>query len=49
MLVLEPRTSDDELLESEASIGTADSSENLIAEQEGATEAWGNSTVQLYN
>lgn len=48
MLALEPRTSDDELLESEASIGTADSSENLIAEQEGATyEAWGNSTVQL--
>ncbi|MCI4381971.1 hypothetical protein PGIGA_G00258110 [Pangasianodon gigas] len=40
MLALEPRTSDDELLESEASIGTADSSENLIAEQEGATEAW---------
>lgn len=48
MLALEPRTSDDELLESEASIGTADSSENLIAEQEGATyEAWGNSTVQI--
>lgn len=49
MLALEPRTSDDELLESEASIGTADSSENLIAEQEGATsEAWGNSTaIQL--
>ncbi|XP_046714950.1 unconventional myosin-IXAb isoform X1 [Silurus meridionalis] len=41
ILALEPRTSDDELLESEASIGTADSSENLIAEQEGATyEAW---------
>ncbi|KAF4081495.1 hypothetical protein AMELA_G00161930 [Ameiurus melas] len=40
MLALEPRTSDDELLESEASIGTADSSENLITEQEGATEAW---------
>lgn len=46
MLALEPSTSDDELLESEASIGTADSSENLIAEQEGATsEAWGNSPV----
>ncbi|KAL7867783.1 hypothetical protein SRHO_G00091670 [Serrasalmus rhombeus] len=41
MLALEPRASDDEMLESEASIGTADSSENLMAEQEGATsEAW---------
>ncbi|XP_072528322.1 unconventional myosin-IXAb isoform X7 [Salminus brasiliensis] len=41
MLALEPRASDDEMLESEASIGTADSSENLMAEQDGATsEAW---------
>ncbi|XP_066134069.1 unconventional myosin-IXa isoform X2 [Saccopteryx bilineata] len=37
MLVLEPRASDDETLESEASIGTADSSENLNIESEGAT------------
>ncbi|XP_075392268.1 unconventional myosin-IXa isoform X11 [Tenrec ecaudatus] len=36
MLVLEPRASDDETLESEASIGTADSSENLNMEAEGA-------------
>ncbi|XP_075860636.1 unconventional myosin-IXa isoform X4 [Microcebus murinus] len=36
MLVLEPRASDDETLESEASIGTADSSENLNLESEGA-------------
>ncbi|XP_064238279.1 unconventional myosin-IXa isoform X10 [Aotus nancymaae] len=35
MLVLEPRASDDETLESEASIGTADSSENLNMESEG--------------
>ncbi|XP_058150418.1 unconventional myosin-IXa isoform X1 [Dasypus novemcinctus] len=35
MLVLEPRASDDETLESEASIGTADSSENLNIEPEG--------------
>lgn len=35
MLALEPRASDDEMLESEASIGTADSSENLT-ESEGA-------------
>uniref|UniRef100_A0A3P9NJ38 Myosin IXA n=1 Tax=Poecilia reticulata TaxID=8081 RepID=A0A3P9NJ38_POERE len=32
MLALEPRASDDETLESEASIGTADSSENLNSE-----------------
>ena len=45
MLALEPRASDDEMLESEASIGTADSSENLMAEQEGAaSEAWGKTT-----
>lgn len=37
MLVLEPRASDDETLESEASIGTADSSENLNMDSEGTT------------
>ncbi|XP_052416152.1 unconventional myosin-IXAa isoform X11 [Carassius gibelio] len=37
MLALEPRASDDETLESEASIGTADSSENLNLDSEGAT------------
>lgn len=36
MLILEPRASDDETLESEASIGTVDSSENLNIESEGA-------------
>ncbi|XP_061451922.1 unconventional myosin-IXa isoform X2 [Rhineura floridana] len=36
MLALEPRASDDETLESEASIGTADSSENLNIDSEGA-------------
>uniref|UniRef100_A0A674AV27 Myosin IXAb n=1 Tax=Salmo trutta TaxID=8032 RepID=A0A674AV27_SALTR len=36
MLMLEPRASDDETLESEASIGTADSSENLSMDHEGA-------------
>ncbi|XP_069836994.1 unconventional myosin-IXa isoform X2 [Dendropsophus ebraccatus] len=36
MLALEPRASDDETLESEASLGTADSSENLNCESEGA-------------
>ncbi|XP_073508837.1 unconventional myosin-IXa isoform X2 [Phyllobates terribilis] len=36
MLALEPRASDDETLESEASLGTADSSENLNYESEGA-------------
>uniref|UniRef100_A0A671QP89 Unconventional myosin-IXa-like n=1 Tax=Sinocyclocheilus anshuiensis TaxID=1608454 RepID=A0A671QP89_9TELE len=35
MLALEPRASDDETLESEASIGTADSSENLNVDSEG--------------
>uniref|UniRef100_A0A672JQ77 Myosin IXAa n=1 Tax=Salarias fasciatus TaxID=181472 RepID=A0A672JQ77_SALFA len=34
MLTLEPRASDDETLESEASIGTADSSENLNVDSE---------------
>ncbi|XP_061077056.1 unconventional myosin-IXAa-like isoform X1 [Conger conger] len=37
ILTLEPRASDDETLESEASIGTADSSENLNVDSEGAT------------
>uniref|UniRef100_A0A8C5E0N9 Unconventional myosin-IXa-like n=1 Tax=Gouania willdenowi TaxID=441366 RepID=A0A8C5E0N9_GOUWI len=36
MLILEPRASDDETPESEASIGTADSSENITIETEGA-------------
>ncbi|XP_054900866.1 unconventional myosin-IXAa isoform X5 [Poeciliopsis prolifica] len=36
MLTLEPRASDDETLESEASIGTADSSENLNVDSEEA-------------
>ncbi|CAL8352353.1 unnamed protein product [Merluccius merluccius] len=36
MLALEHRASDDETLESEASIGTADSSENLNVDSEGA-------------
>uniref|UniRef100_A0A3Q3QU98 Myosin IXA n=1 Tax=Monopterus albus TaxID=43700 RepID=A0A3Q3QU98_MONAL len=46
MLALEPRASDDETLESEASIGTADSSENLNMDSEGiisdfsSTSAW---------
>lgn len=37
MLTLEPRASDDETLESEASVGTADSSENLNMDSEGTT------------
>ncbi|XP_013857031.1 unconventional myosin-IXAa isoform X3 [Austrofundulus limnaeus] len=37
MLTLEPRASDDETLESEASIGTADSSENLNVDSEEPT------------
>nr|XP_019934619.1 PREDICTED: unconventional myosin-IXa-like isoform X2 [Paralichthys olivaceus] len=36
MLILEPRVSDDETPESEASIGTADSSENITMETKGA-------------
>lgn len=36
MLILEPRVSDDETPESEASIGTADSSENITMETIGA-------------
>ncbi|XP_055010992.1 unconventional myosin-IXAa isoform X4 [Boleophthalmus pectinirostris] len=38
MLALEPRASDDETLESEASIGTADSSENLNVDSEGLSD-----------
>uniref|UniRef100_A0A8D2LVE0 Myosin IXA n=1 Tax=Varanus komodoensis TaxID=61221 RepID=A0A8D2LVE0_VARKO len=41
MLALEPRASDDETLESEASIGTADSSENLNFDSEDRTSALG--------
>ncbi|KAM9753299.1 unconventional myosin-IXAb-like isoform 2-T2 [Menidia menidia] len=37
MLILEPRVSDDDTPESEASIGTADSSENITMETEGAS------------
>lgn len=46
MLALEPRASDDETLESEASIGTADSSENLNVDSEGTTSDF--SGVRLY-
>ncbi|XP_072321538.1 unconventional myosin-IXAa isoform X2 [Eucyclogobius newberryi] len=38
MLALEPRASDDETLESEASIGTADSSENLNVDSEALSD-----------
>ncbi|XP_049574124.1 unconventional myosin-IXAa isoform X4 [Syngnathus scovelli] len=38
MLTLEPRASDDETLESEASIGTADSSENLNVDPEAISD-----------
>uniref|UniRef100_A0AAY5EDU0 Myosin IXA n=1 Tax=Electrophorus electricus TaxID=8005 RepID=A0AAY5EDU0_ELEEL len=41
MLSLEPRASDDETLESEASIGTADSSENLNVDSEEAPPQMG--------
>ncbi|NP_001410713.1 unconventional myosin-IXAb [Danio rerio] len=40
MLALEPRASDDEMLESEASIGTADSSENLMESEGAASDPW---------
>ncbi|XP_051053615.1 unconventional myosin-IXa isoform X6 [Phodopus roborovskii] len=45
MLVLEPRASDDETLESEASIGTADSSENLNMDSEERSLAIGSLKV----
>ncbi len=49
MLILEPRASDDETPESEASIGTADSSENITMETEGATsEPSGTCMHELY-
>ncbi len=44
MLALDPRASDDEMLESEASIGTADSSENLMESEGAAHDQWGNDT-----
>uniref|UniRef100_A0AAZ3QNA4 Myosin IXAb n=1 Tax=Oncorhynchus tshawytscha TaxID=74940 RepID=A0AAZ3QNA4_ONCTS len=44
MLILEPRASDDETLESEASIGTADSSEKLNMDPEGAQRQQKNCT-----
>ncbi|XP_051547718.1 unconventional myosin-IXAb-like isoform X2 [Myxocyprinus asiaticus] len=40
MLALEPRASDDEMLESEASIGTADSSENLMGVEGTVSDQW---------
>lgn len=47
MLTLEPRASDDETLESEASIGTADSSENLNVDSEEPTSDF--SGTSLYS
>ncbi|KAM6257160.1 unconventional myosin-IXa isoform 2-T2 [Porphyrio hochstetteri] len=47
MLTLEPRASDDETLESEASIGTADSSENLTFDSEGAVSDRSERSVAL--
>ena len=44
MLSLEPRASDDETLESEASIGTADSSENVNLDSEGGTSDFSGTT-----
>uniref|UniRef100_A0A9J7ZKM1 Myosin IXAb n=1 Tax=Cyprinus carpio carpio TaxID=630221 RepID=A0A9J7ZKM1_CYPCA len=40
MLALEPRASDDEMLESEASFGTADSSENLMESEGVMSDQW---------
>nr|XP_055048049.1 unconventional myosin-IXAb isoform X2 [Misgurnus anguillicaudatus] len=40
MLALEPRASDDEMLESEMSIGTADSSENLMEPDGAVSDQW---------
>ncbi|XP_067293101.1 unconventional myosin-IXAb isoform X4 [Pseudorasbora parva] len=40
MLALDPRASDDEMLESEASIGTADSSENLMESEGAMSDQW---------
>lgn len=47
MLALEPRASDDETLESEASIGTADSSENLNVDSEGATSDFSGESLNI--
>uniref|UniRef100_A0A3B3Z502 Myosin IXA n=1 Tax=Poecilia mexicana TaxID=48701 RepID=A0A3B3Z502_9TELE len=47
MLALEPRASDDETLESEASIGTADSSENLNPDSLDSAESF--SAVSSYS
>lgn len=47
ILSLEPRASDDETLESEASIGTGDSSENLNIDSEGAVSDF-SGTFQCY-
>lgn len=47
MLTLEPRASDDETLESEASIGTADSSENLNMDSEGTTSDFSGTPCSL--
>ncbi|XP_068189871.1 unconventional myosin-IXAa isoform X3 [Antennarius striatus] len=47
MLTLEPRASDDETLESEASIGTADSSENLNMDSEGTISDFSERTPAL--
>jgi len=53
MLALEHRASDDETLESEASIGTADSSENLNVDSEGATSdfsgVWSQNSLDLFS
>lgn len=48
MLTLEPRASDDETLESEASIGTADSSENLNVDSEGTVSDFSGTTNPTY-
>lgn len=45
MLALDPRASDDEMLESEASIGTADSSENLMESEGAMSDQWGNGAI----
>lgn len=47
MLTLEPRASDDETLESEASIGTADSSENLNVDSEETTSDFSGNSFKL--
>jgi len=49
MLTLEPRASDDETLESEASIGTADSSENLNVDSEGTISDFSGAMQEMHN